>query len=100
MIFDIEIPWLFRIRAQILCAERFSSIFELIKLDLRVPFISWTMLFHYGFSMNPICFRHWRVIELAKMHRQGCYRVLLFGKTYRDFYDGYPTKEQNESQFV
>jgi hypothetical protein len=95
MIFDIHFPAIeFRIRIQILCREGIGKIFKFLEIDLKVPRVSWEMLWHYGFEFSPLIYTHWRVCELGKMPRSGCYRILLFNKIYRDYYDGYQLKEK------
>ena len=97
MIFDFNIPWLeFRVRLQLICKTLFSdSMFKIIEFDVKIPWISFDLLFHF---INPIVYRHCKFIEFATMRREGCWKLVLFNKIYRNYYDNYPVIEDENGK--
>lgn len=94
MIIDLNIPFIeFRLRLQLFCAERMGEIFKFIQFDLKIPRISWEMLFNHGYKYGFILYRHWQVIEIGKLPRAGCWKIVFLNKLRRNYYDGYPVKE-------
>ena len=80
MIFDLNLPWAeFRLKLQLFCAER-HGIYKYAQLEMKIPW------FKYGWFI----YKYFKVFEIGKLPRQGCFRVLIFGKLIRDYYDNYP----------